>query len=107
MGGIPSSVGGWLASEQWGEPYQQLGLRGVELRRCLLEREPAGAVDLGELLRAAGPRRPLDREGVAADRARVEVAGGRVRGDDLAALLAHVAELDEVRAVRQRRAQLL
>src|SRR5215217_5753370 len=107
MGGIPSRAGGRPATEQCGEPYQQLGLRRVELLARLLEAEPGGAIDLRKLLHPPRSRRPLDRERVAGDRVGVDVARGGVGGDDLAALLAHLAELDELGAGRQRAAELL
>src|SRR5215213_6999538 len=75
----------------------ELPLQDLLLRR--LQVEPPGAVHLGELLPPAGPRRPLHREGVAADRVRVAIALERPRGDDLSARLLHHAELHEL-AVR-------
>src|SRR4051794_27753035 len=50
------------------EPVEQLDLRGDELLARLVDAEPPGPVDLGELGLAARARRPLHRERVAAHR---------------------------------------
>src|SRR5205085_3582920 len=63
------------------EPVEERHLRGEQLLARGIEAEPAGAVDLRELLVATAARRPLDREGVARDRAGVEVAFDRPRCD--------------------------
>src|SRR5918999_3981608 len=99
--------GGSRPGARFRQPVQQRGLRGVDLLPRLLEPEPARAVDLRELGHAAGPRRPLDRERVGADRRRVEVALRRPGGDALAAALRDRAELHELGGGRRRRAQLL
>src|SRR5262249_9396097 len=46
----------------------------------LFRPEPCGAIDLGELLHAARPRRPFQREGIAFQLGRVEIA---LRGPDV------------------------
>src|SRR5690606_20383637 len=61
-----------------------------------LEREPGGAVDLGERLLPARARRPLHDEGVAHDRVRIAVALERPGVHHLAARLPARAERDEL-----------
>src|SRR5919198_2200873 len=95
-----------LASRPLGEAVQQRRLGRQDAFARLVEPEPPGPVDLRELAHPARPRRPLDREGVRADRRGVGVALERPRRDDLAAALAHLAEIDEL-AVGWRGAELL
>src|SRR4051794_25846692 len=77
------------------QPVEQLHLRTDELRPRLVEREPLGPVDLGELVAATRARWPLHVEAVTAHGAGVEVAGRSPRGHLLAALLHDGAQLDE------------
>src|ERR687897_2754978 len=88
------------------QTVEKLRLSRIQLLARLVDAEPAGAVDLGELRGAPGARRPLHRERVAAHGVGVEVALGGPGGHDLAALLLHVVELDQL-ARRQGRARLL
>src|ERR687896_1346764 len=89
-----------------GQPVEQLGLRGVQLLARLVEPEPARAVDLGELAHRARPRRPFERERVAAGGVGVDVALDREGRDLLAALELDGPELGQL-ALGQRRAELL
>src|SRR5215211_12547 len=76
------------------QPVEQGRLGGEELLTGGVDAEPACPVDLRELLGAAGARWPLELEGVARNRVRVEVALDRPSGDALAVALADLAELD-------------
>src|ERR671915_215143 len=80
--------------------------KAFQLLARRLDAEPSGPVDLRELAGSARPGWPFHREGVASDRVRVEVALRGPRGDHLAALLLHLAQLEQL-AGRQRRAGLL
>src|SRR4051794_6542946 len=88
------------------EPVQQRRLGREDPLARLVEPEPLRAVDLRELLRLARPRRPLERERVRFDGLRVRVALERPCGHDLAALLSHLAEVDQF-PVGRGRADLL
>src|SRR5690349_3269642 len=85
-------------------PFVKARLEAVDERRLccpdagarLVEREPLDAVDLRERSGPAGAGRPLQLEGVADGDVRVEVALGRPRLHDLAALLDDRAEVDEL-----------
>ena len=78
-------------SGEFGQPVQEGGLSGVDLRARFREGEPLGAVDLREILHAPGAGRPFHLKGVAARRAgEVALASPGVNG--LAALLQDGAE---------------
>src|SRR5207342_1012105 len=77
------------------QPVDQLRLRLDQLRACLDEAEPTGAIDLRELLHLPRPWWPFERERVAHEAGDVEVALGAPGGDDLAGLLPDRAEIDE------------
>src|SRR3954454_11513339 len=81
----PVALRGSQALEQ---PGQELRLRRDQLDASVADAEPAGPVDLGELLHPARARRPLHRERVAGHGLGVEVALGRPRRHELAVLLA-------------------
>ena len=66
-----------------------------QLALCQIEREPGGAVDLGERLSPARTRRPFDLEGVAHDRSGIAVGLERPGVHQLAARLPARAERDE------------
>src|SRR5687768_2311765 len=103
-------AGGARAAASSVEPLDQaveeLRLGRHQLLPRRVYREPSGAVDVRELGGSARSGWPFHGEGVAADRVRVEVALRGPRGDHLAALLLHLAQLDQL-AGGQRRAGLL
>src|SRR5919202_2704772 len=93
---IPTSMPGTLVgsrAQALEQPVDEGRLGGVEAAARFVGSEPAGAVDLRELLHPPRPRRPLDREGVRAHDRRVEVALERPRAHALAAALAHLPQL--------------
>jgi len=78
------------------QPIEEWGLAGEDFLSSGCEREPGGAVDLGEFLHASGFGRPLHGKQIAPD-----LIGGIVhiaidldcpRADDFAARLAEVAK---------------
>src|SRR3954469_10573252 len=99
--------GGWTLLRVRFQTVHERRLRRHELLARAREREPLGTIDLGERLPPAGPRRPLHLERVRVRRRRVEVALDRPARHDLAVLLPHLAERARLRAVRERRAELL
>ena len=84
---LPVELLSSLAGQLRGESVEKLDLRGVDLQARLVEIEPLGAVDLGELAPLSRLRRPLHLERVAAQRRGIGVAAYGPRVDDLAAAL--------------------
>src|SRR6266567_1253815 len=74
---------------------EQRALRRIDLLEDHRDREPLGAVDLGEFLTLAGLGRPFERERVAAELRRVTVAFHRPGVDDLATALRDRRQRDE------------
>src|SRR4029079_15437258 len=90
------------------EPVDELRLRLEKLHARLGELEPTGAIDLRELPCLPRAGWPLEREGVAPEPGRVEVALRAPRCHDLSRLLADRSEIDErPTRDRRRRAELL
>src|SRR5437588_2655103 len=83
------------------QALDERGLRGDQLLGGLGGRQPRRTVDLGERLPAPGPRWPLHLERRGPQAAGIEVATRTPGMHDLAALLAHLAEVDQL---TQRRA---
>src|SRR5436190_575970 len=81
-------------------------LRAHELLARGRQVEPRRAIDLGVGAHASRAARPFQLEGVAADRARVEVALERPRAHELSARLPDLADVDR-RTLRRRSSELL
>src|SRR5688500_10986681 len=82
-----------LSAEQLPQAFEEHRLRGVDPAARFTEREPLGAVDLGELAHDARPRWPLERKGVASHARCVEVAFLGPGAHELAAGLPGAAEV--------------
>ena len=78
------------------QPVEQLDLGADELGPRLVEREPLGPVDLGELLAGGPSAAATPSRSCCCARRGVEVAARGPRGHLLAALLHHGAELDQL-----------
>src|SRR5947209_8179697 len=74
---------------------EQRALRRIELPERYRDREPLGAVDLGEFLTLAGLGRPFERERIAAELRRIAVTLHRPGVDDLATALRDRCQRDE------------